>query len=292
MVNIIRFIFNHPLNQQHKMLSIWRFFKWQISSRLWSGSFVFNWIDDSKLIISNGMTGATGNIYVGLMEYEDMGFLLHYLQEDDLFYDIGANVGVYTILASKVKKSKTFSFEPLPNTYERLLDNIQINRLNNVVTNNIGLSSEKSKLYFTTDRDTMNSVALNTDINKVEIIVDTLDNISRKFGIPKAIKIDVEGYESNVLKGAKEVLQSNNLEVIILELNGNGEKFGFKDDDIHKDLVKYGFNSYTYNPFKRKLIKLDKYGTHNTIYIRKDSVTNINKILKKANSFNVNGIDL
>jgi predicted RNA methylase len=80
------------------------------------------------------MTGATGNIYVGLMEYEDMSFLLHYLQKDDLFYDIGANVGVYTVLTSQVKEVKTVSIEPLPLTYEKLLDNININRLTNVIS--------------------------------------------------------------------------------------------------------------------------------------------------------------
>jgi FkbM family methyltransferase len=292
MIDILKFIYNHPLNKDNKMGSILRFVKWQISSKLWNSPFIYNWIDNSKLIISKGMTGATGNIYVGLMEYEDMSFLLHYLQKDDLFYDVGANVGVYTVLASKVKQAKTISFEPLPETYKKLLDNIHINRLNNVVAKNIGLSCEKSKLYFTTDKDTMNSVALKSDKDKQEVDVDTLDNISDEYDIPKVMKIDVEGYETNVLKGATKILTNENLEVIILELNGSGKKFGFSDDDIHSELLEYGFIPCTYNPFDRKIIKLDSYTSHNTIYIKNNVLSKVENTIQNTSKFNINGIDI
>jgi hypothetical protein len=64
MIDILKFIYNHPLNKDNKMGSILRFVKWQISSKLWNSPFIYNWIDNSKLIISKGMTGATGNIYM------------------------------------------------------------------------------------------------------------------------------------------------------------------------------------------------------------------------------------
>ena len=288
MIDILKLIYQHPLNKQNKLGAIWRFVKWQISSRVWGGSFVYRWIDNSKLIIANGMTGATGNIYVGLMEYEDMSFLLHYLQKDDLFYDVGANVGVYTVLASKVKKAKTVCFEPLPETYEKLLDNLNINRLDNVISHNIGLSFEKSKLHFTKDKDTMNRVSIENTTNTEEVDVDTLDSISEKYGIPKIIKIDVEGFEFNVLKGAEKNLQNEELEVIILELNGSGEKFGFSDDEIHQSLQKFGFEAYTYNPFEREIIRLDTYGTHNTIYIKKSVFSSIEKAVLSSDKFKCN----
>lgn len=290
MIKILLFIWKHPLNKDKKLKSILKFFLWQIATNLWNASFVYDWINGSRLIVRKGMTGATGNIYVGLMEYEDMSFLLHYLHKDDLFFDIGANVGVYTILASKVKNSQTICIEPLPSTYEKLKDNIQINRLTNVTSLNIGLSSEKSKLYFTTDKDTMNGVALLSNKNTQEIDVDTLDNLARIHGIPKIIKIDVEGYESNIILGGKSTLINETVEVIILELNGSGLKYGFNDDEIHTDLKTFGFDSFTYNPFKRELIKLEKYGTHNTIYIRKSVIEKIEKIIQDADPFECNGL--
>lgn len=285
MIEILKFIYKHPLNKNDKIGALMRFIKWQFASRIWSAPLLFKWIGDSKLLVSNGMTGATGNIYVGLMEYQDMSFLLHYLNKDDLFFDIGANVGVYTVLASKVKEANTVSFEPLPTTYEKLLDNINLNRLDNAIALNIGLSSERTQLYFTTDKDTMNSVAGEHDKNKIKVDVETLDNICKIYGYPKAIKIDVEGYETNVLNGANEVLMNENLEVLIIELNGSGGKFGYSDDTIHTRLLKNGFKPFSYDPFAKNLYPLNTYGTHNTIYIKQCFVKKIQNILTNAEAF-------
>jgi thymidylate synthase len=63
------------------------------------------------------MTGATGNIYAGLHEFEDMAFLLHLLRSEDMFADVGSNIGSYTILASGVVGAKSVAFEPVPSTY-------------------------------------------------------------------------------------------------------------------------------------------------------------------------------
>jgi hypothetical protein len=79
------------------------------------------------------MTGATGNIYSGLHEFEDMGFLLHFLRPDDLFVDIGANIGSYTILASAAIGAATIAFEPVPDTHEWLRLNVAINNVDNKV---------------------------------------------------------------------------------------------------------------------------------------------------------------
>jgi hypothetical protein len=138
----------------------------------------------------------------------------------------------------------------------------------------------------------MNSVALKSDLNTQEVIVDTLDNISHEHGVPNAIKIDVEGYESNVLNGAKEVLRDDRLEVIILELNGSGQKFEFLDDDIHNDLLEIGFSPYAYEPFNRKLTLLKSYGLHNTIYIKKQHLEKITTIIKNSKKFSCNGMKI
>ena len=293
MINTLQFICNHPLNKKKKIHSIWNFVKWQLIARLWNGAFVYNWIAESRLVISKGMTGATGNIYVGLMEYEDMSFLLHYLQQDDLFFDIGSNVGVYTVLASKVKKAKTIAIEPVPSTYEYLRDNIQVNRLENVISKNIGIGDKIAKLAFTSDKDTMNSVATPDDINTFEIDVDTLDNLTKVYGVPKIIKIDVEGYEYNVIMGGINLLHNNQLDAIIIELNGNGIKYGFEDNAIDAILKSAGFAPYTYDPFQRNLLLLENHKpSHNTIYLRKSAVERVVHQLKTSEKISIHGINL
>jgi hypothetical protein len=66
------------------------------------------------------MACATGNIYTGLHEFEDMSFLLHFLRPADLFIDIGANVGAYTIFASGIVAATSISIEPISQIFEIL----------------------------------------------------------------------------------------------------------------------------------------------------------------------------
>jgi hypothetical protein len=80
-----------------------------------------------------GMTGATGNIYTGLHEFTDMAFCLHLLRVGDLFVDVGANIGSYTVLSSKVVGANSLAIEPVPTTYKRLRRNININDISSLV---------------------------------------------------------------------------------------------------------------------------------------------------------------
>src|SRR5262245_33485687 len=108
-----RLILSHPLVRGARAKALVRIASWQLRSRL-QREVVVPWIADKKLVVRRGMTGATGNVYVGLHEFTDMMFLLHFLRAGDLFLDIGANVGTYTVLASGVSKASTRAFEPDP----------------------------------------------------------------------------------------------------------------------------------------------------------------------------------
>lgn len=116
----LKVIANHPLNKGRKIRSLIGFVKWQIGSRLVPGQIVYNWVNGTKVIVGPGETGFTGNIYCGLHEFPDMAYVLHVLASEDLFVDIGANVGSYTLLACGAKAAKGYCFEPVPATYQRL----------------------------------------------------------------------------------------------------------------------------------------------------------------------------
>lgn len=112
---------NHELVKKSKIKAIARFISWQVKSRIKDRDFVHVWISGSKFYVRNGETGLTQNIYVGLHEFEDMCFLMHVLRENDLFIDIGANSGSYSILAGAVCRAKVISIEPVQTTYQRLV---------------------------------------------------------------------------------------------------------------------------------------------------------------------------
>ena len=125
--SLLKFITSHPVNSDQKLRSILRFAQWQISSRLAPGAIVYDWVGGARFLVSTGETGLTGNIYTGLHEFADMGYLLHVLRADDLFIDAGANVGSYTLLACAAKGARGVAFEPIPSTWRRLVENVRLN---------------------------------------------------------------------------------------------------------------------------------------------------------------------
>lgn len=268
----LKFIADHPLNREHKFRAIIRFVKWQIGSRLVPGAIFFDWINGSKFLVKHGEQGLTGNIYNGLNEFPDMGFLLHFLRNEDLFVDIGANIGAYTILACSVIGARGIAFEPVPDTYERLVENIRLNQLDETVRCiNKGVSSQQETIAFTGDIGTKNhALAPGERYNdKITVTVTPLDT-ALQGSFPSLIKIDVEGYEFRVLEGAQEVLSSPSLHVVIIELNRSGDRYDFDESKILDLMFQYGFKTYSYNPFDRTLTNLEgkNPGWRNTLFIR------------------------
>ena len=233
------------------------------------------------------MAGASGNIYVGLLEFSDMAFLLHSLRSGDVFADIGANVGVYTILAAKNAGARVLTVEPIPSTFSKLRNNVIVNEVNQLVTlHPIGVGKEESTLFFTNSFDVENHVLPGNDPlfdvnNTIEVKVKRIDEIVAG-NEPVVMKMDIEGFEIPALEGAKRLLSGNVLKAIIIELNGSGSKYGFKDDDIHELLLSHGFKPFKYHPFERTFEEVEKYGTFNTIYLKdkewaSERVTNAKK---------------
>jgi FkbM family methyltransferase len=284
--SIILFINNHPLARKHKFKAYTKFLKWQVSQFINPGEKRISFAGATSLLVDKGMTGATGNIYSGLHEFADMGFLLHFLRKDDSFADIGANVGSYTVLASGYVGAKTISFEPVPETFRRLQKNIKLNQIEErVKAYNIGISAQKNNLFFTSSNDTTNHVISVAENNikqqTIEVAVTSIDEILKGEDIPLLIKIDVEGFETEVITGMKQTLKNQKLKAIIIELNGSGGRYGYDEINIHKTLLAEGFETYIYDPFKRECSRAISYGMHNTLYLR--SMNFIESRIKTAN---------
>jgi FkbM family methyltransferase len=291
LLNTIKFITDHPLNREHKLSSIVRFAKWQIGSRLVPGAIVYDWVNGSKFLVKTGETGLTGNIYTGLHEFPDMSFLLHFLRTEDLFVDIGANVGSYTILACSAVGARGVAFEPVPSTYKRLVENMRLNHLDEKVKCiNKGVGAQQGTIAFTSDSDTTNHALASGEQcdNKVTVEVTTLDT-ALAGEHPSLIKIDVEGYETPVLEGAREILENQTLNAVIMELNGSGSRYGFDESKILELMLRNGFKTYSYNPFTRKLINLEgkNLESGNTLFIRDKSI--VEDRLRVASKVTING---
>lgn len=274
---IYLFIVKHPLCSNRKFACLFKFALWQIRTIFIKKELIVEWVNDTKMSLTKGNAGLTGNYYCGFMEYEDMMFLIHFLREDDLFIDVGANVGAYTLLASGVVGAKSHSYEPIIGTVRQLTHQIEINKLQDLVTIiNKGVGSEVGKIFFTNNIDTTNHVTFNDAYDNVtEVDVTTLDK-QYNLDFSTVIKIDVEGYEAFVIDGGEDLFSNLNLRAIIIELNGLGENFGRIDSDIDAKLRQYGFISIKYNPQNRKVEETFTFDTgENTVYVRNVAETTV-----------------
>jgi len=162
--DLVRFINAHPLGSRHKLKSYIALLKWQISQRINKGPRNIEFLEGLKMNVNIGETGVTGNIYVGVHDFKEIFFSLHLMRREDVFVDIGSNVGFYCISVSHIIGAKSFAFEPIKKTFNRLVYNIKLNQLEQTVTAiNSAVGSSSGKIKMTADLDTVNHVTLEND---------------------------------------------------------------------------------------------------------------------------------
>ncbi|OGL46381.1 MAG: hypothetical protein A2161_03000 [Candidatus Schekmanbacteria bacterium RBG_13_48_7] len=154
------------------------------------------------------------------------GIMFKYLKPDSVFVDIGAHVGYFSVLAAQIAiNGEIICFEPLPQNYTKLVQNININRLKNASINQLGLSNQSGT--FTLHVDPYNDGGHSFDDNwcfyshPLPVNVVTFDEWTEKNKINRIdfIKIDVEGHELNVIQGMVESLKKFKPGIIFCEAN-------------------------------------------------------------------------
>jgi FkbM family methyltransferase len=291
-VHTVRWLWSHPLGARDRRGALARWARWQLGSRILGRAVVVAFVDETVLLVDPGMTGATGNVYVGLHEFADMAFVLHFLRETDRFVDAGANVGAYTILASGVCHAETVAVEPVGSAFQRLLANVRVNAIvDRVRACNVGLAAKSGRLRFTRSLDTVNHVVAGEDFEAgegIEVPVVTLDELVGDRA-PSLIKVDVEGYETAVFDGGVRTLGDDALSAIIVELTGLGANYGFDEAELQRRLESFGFRACTYEPFTRRLEPMRRKAPEgNVLYVR--GIEAVEDRVRRARAVRVNGV--
>lgn len=168
--------------------------------------------------------------FLRALSFQDDTHLLQALtaqcQPGSICWDVGANLGHYTLLFSQVvgREGRVFAFEPEPRVREQLMENLSLINAANVTVVPMGLSDRSGREIFFTAKDsasgTHSLISQRPDGESITIELLPADEYLRAGELcPNVVKIDVEGAELSVIKGMKNVLSNPSLKAVLCEVH-------------------------------------------------------------------------
>jgi FkbM family methyltransferase len=181
--------------------------------------------------------------------------LLSYLKSGDIILDMGGNIGQTAMMMAKTagEQCKVYSFEPFPDTYSKFVANLKLNPSleKRVVITHCALGDTPSMLQMYKDCESnsgSNRIVTSKAVEKemVQVPVSTIDIFAKENNLTKIdfIKIDVEGFEMNVLKGAAITLQSLKPQLFIELNDGSLKEQGSSAEELLSFLKAIGYKIF------------------------------------------------
>tara|TARA_R110000822_G_scaffold172715_1_gene312335 strand:- start:527 stop:1291 length:765 start_codon:yes stop_codon:yes gene_type:complete len=138
---------------------------------------------------------------------------IEHIKSNSIVMEVGAHIGTLTIVLSKLAK-KVYTFEPLPNSFDLLVKNLQLNNCTNVIASNQGISDKigETTIEWIGDNNSGATVlkggsVKTNDFPKLDNKIDLITIDSLCLDKLDYLKIDVEGFEENVLRGGLETIK-------------------------------------------------------------------------------------
>jgi len=172
------------------------------------------------------------------------------VRKGNIVLDIGANIGIFTLLFAELvgSKGKVYAFEPDPTTFNILKKNVEINGYKNVILINKAVSNKKGKVkLFLCENNNGNHKVYDSKENRKFIEVDCikLDGYFKDYkGKINFIKMDIEGSEPSVINGSLKILSKNNLKMLTEFGSLLIEHSGYSYKQYLNDLFNVGFKVY------------------------------------------------
>lgn len=201
-------------------------------------------------VMSNSLKGTKlrvndlvkGSVFIRDYEPDKQRAFRFLLRNNSIFFDVGANVGLHSFYVTRhFPNVKITAFEPLPGNAAYIREAIELNKFQNISVEEAAVSSSEGDAYFDVSKNNLMGKLAEQQTNlKVKLI--TLDDFVRRNNVyPDVIKIDVEGAESDVLRGSSHLIQQATPSMVI-ELHNPKQ-----DLEVAGLLLSHGYSIYRLN---------------------------------------------
>lgn len=220
LVDWLRAIWNHPSNRGRRFAAVGRAIRFQLGARIAGRRRVTTNIGDrSRLWVELGYKSSTLALYANPPNPE-MRVWQRTPLNSQLFIDVGANVGTYSIVAAELG-AQVLAVEPDPEAFAQLQANIELNRYP-ITAIQAAASNMKGQTRITQGTDTLNRIAHDSESGIFVRAVTVDELLGDRYAA--GMKVDVEGFERLVLEGAQQALQEHRIGLIQLEWNRASEE--------------------------------------------------------------------
>ncbi len=201
----------------------------------------------------------------GIYESKTISLIQKLLRNEGIFFDVGANIGSITLPVAKLSNAKVHAFEPSRLSFQYLEKNVSDNNLKNVTLNNVAVHSIDGKefTFYEAEEKYGNSSLTSIYHKQTEYKVNSisLDAYCKRNRITKidVLKVDVQGYELDVLQGAENLIKNKSINYIIFEMEAWAETLaGHEAGASQNFLLKQGYTLYDMEGKKRKDVLWEK----------------------------------
>lgn len=216
--DVLRYIWTHPSNSGRRLRTIARALRYQMRARLFHKPTIEP-IGERSRFIAYPETGLAGLVYANPFEWREIGLWRRTLKPGDLFIDIGANIGSYTLWAIELGAT-VIAIEPSPRSATMLRENLSLNGYTAEVIE-AAIADFSGSARMTSDKGALNHLVLGDGADagvtdRVE--VRTLDEVLGD-RVAAGVKVDVEGAEPLVVRGAIRAFTEHRIKLIQFEWN-------------------------------------------------------------------------
>jgi len=166
-------------------------------------------VQGSKMLLDLEKKGIYKEMFqFGIRERGSTKMMQSILNKSQVVVDLGANIGYYVLIEAQVV-SKVYAIEPIAENYDAMVNNVKLNKYDNVETFKMAIGDEvKTIRMYLSDKPNLHTIKNIEGAETIDVPMETLDYFLKGKENPDIVRMDVEGYESEIIKGMTETLRN------------------------------------------------------------------------------------